>query len=97
MRAIGAQTRTLMGVFVMEGALQGILSWLVAVPVAFVAAQPLARLLGQTMLDINLDFAFHWPSVAIWLVLVTAIAAYAAIFPARAAARISVRQALSYS
>jgi putative ABC transport system permease protein len=97
MRAIGARSRTLMGVFVMEGALQGLLSWVVALPVAFVVARPLARLLGQTMLDINLDFSFHWPAVALWLGLSILIAACAAIFPARTAARVSVRQALSYS
>lgn len=97
LRAIGAQNRTLMGLFVLEGVLQGVLSWLIAVPVSFVVAQPLARLLGQTMLDIDLDFAYHWPGVALWLVAVVAIAAYAAVFPARAAARISVRQALSYA
>ncbi len=97
LRAIGAQNRTLMGLFITEGVLQGLLSWLIAVPVSFAVAQPLARLLGQTMLDIDLDFAYHWPAVAIWLAGVTAIAAYAAVFPARAAARISVREALMYA
>ena len=43
----------------MEGVLQGVLSWLVAVPLAFFISQPLARLLGQTMLEIDLDFAFN--------------------------------------
>ncbi len=97
LRAVGARNRTLMGLFITEGVLQGVLSWLAAVPVSFGVAQPLARLLGQTMLDINLDFAYHWPAVAIWLAAVVAIAACAAIFPARAAARISVRQALAYA
>lgn len=97
MRAIGAQSRTIRGAFVMEGVLQGFMSWFIALPFAFLLAQPLARALGQTMLDIDLDFAFHWPSVLPWLVLVVAIAAYAAIFPARSAVRISVRQALTYS
>jgi len=95
--AIGARNHTLMGLFITEGILQGLLSWLIAVPISFVVAQPLARLLGQTMLDIDLDFAYHWPAVAVWLIAVVAIAAYAAVFPARAAARISVREALMYA
>ncbi len=97
LRAIGARNRTLMGLFITEGVLQGVLSWLIAVPVSFVVARPLARLLGQTMLDIDLDFAYHWLAVVIWLAAVVAIAAYAAVFPARAAARISVREALAYA
>lgn len=97
LRAIGARTRTLMGLFVMEGVLQGVLSWLVAVPVSFAIARPLARLLGQTMLDIDLDFAYDWRAVAIWLGVVIIIAAYAALSPARSAARISVREALAYA
>ncbi len=79
------------------GVLQGLLSWLVAVPVSFAIAQPLARLLGQTMLDIDLDFAYDWLAVAIWLGVVIISAAYAAISPARHAARISVREALAYA
>lgn len=35
LRSIGAQSPTIMTMFVMEGVLQGIMSWLVAVPLAF--------------------------------------------------------------
>src|SRR3972149_1679279 len=34
MRAIGAVTRTLLGMFILEGMIQGILSWTLAVPLA---------------------------------------------------------------
>jgi putative ABC transport system permease protein len=97
LRAIGARSRTLMGIFMMEGALQGLMSWLIAVPVSFVIAQPLARLMGQIMLDIDLDFAYNWPAVAVWLGVVIGIALCAAMFPAQNATKISVRQALAYS
>jgi putative ABC transport system permease protein len=86
-----------MGIFMMEGALQGLMSWLIAVPVSFVIAQPLARLMGQIMLDIDLDFAYNWPAVAVWLGVVIGIALCAAMFPAQNATKISVRQALAYS
>ncbi len=97
LRAIGARSRTLMGIFVTEGVLQGVLSFLVAVPLSFVLARPLARLMGQVMLNIDLDFSYNWLAVAVWLALVVAIAACAAVWPARGAARISVREALAYS
>lgn len=97
MRAIGARSGTLTGLFMMEGLLQGLISWLLAVPISFVVAQPLARLLGQTMIDVNLDFVYNGSAVLIWLGATVAIAALFSIGPARNATRISVRQALAYS
>jgi putative ABC transport system permease protein len=40
MRAIGARSKTIMGMFMMEGVLQGWFSWVVAVPVSFFLARP---------------------------------------------------------
>ncbi len=97
MRAIGAGSGTIMSLFMLEGILQGLISWAVAVPIAYLAAQPLARLLGQTMIDIDLDYAFNLPAVFIWLAVVLVIAATFSIGPARSATRISVRQSLAYA
>lgn len=97
MRAIGAQSRTIMGLFMLEGMLQGLISWVVAVPIAFAVGGPLARLLGQTMIDVDLDYAFNLPAVFIWLGTVLVIAALFSTGPARGATRISVRQSLAYA
>lgn len=97
MRAIGAQSRTIMGLFMLEGVLQGLISWALAVPIAFAVGGPLARLLGQTMIDVDLDYAFNLPAVFIWLVTVMVIAALFSTGPARNATRISVRQSLAYA
>ena len=96
LRAIGADSATIMGMFVMEGVLQGVLSWLVAMPLAFVVARPLSAALGQVILNTNLDFAFNYAAVAIWLVAIVAIATAASLFPAYSATRISVRDSLAY-
>jgi putative ABC transport system permease protein len=97
MRAIGAQSRTIMGLFMLEGVLQGLISWVLAVPIAFAVGGPLARLLGQTMIDVDLDYAFNLPAVFIWLATVLVIAALFSTGPARNATRISVRQSLAYA
>jgi putative ABC transport system permease protein len=97
MRAVGAQSRTILSLFVMEGTLQGLLSWLVSFPVALLVARPLARQLGQTMIEVDLDYAFNWPAVLIWLVAVTIIALLSSILPARKATRVSVRESLAFS
>ena len=96
MRAIGGRTRTIMALFIMEGLLQGLLSWLAAVPLAFLLAQPMARLLGQTMIEVDLDFAFNGTAVLIWLLIVATLSVLAAVLPARRAAQISVRESLAY-
>jgi putative ABC transport system permease protein len=56
----------------------------------------LARLLGQVMLEVDLDFAFDFSAVALWLVSVVIIATLASLLPARSAARLSVRASLAY-
>ena len=97
MRAVGARDRTIMSLFIMEGMLQGLLSWLLAIPLSWLLAPPLTRLLGETMIGVALDFAYDWTAVGLWLVLVLVIAAVAAVGPARRATRISVRESLAYS
>jgi putative ABC transport system permease protein len=96
MRAIGANTRTILSIFIMEGVLQGLISFLIAAPLAYLVSQPLARLLGQVMLEVDLDFAFDFSAVALWLVSVVIIATLASLLPARSAARLSVRASLAY-
>ncbi len=97
MRAIGAGSRSIMALFVAEGILQGLMSWALAVPIAIVVARPLARQLGQTMIDVDLDFAFNWPAVLAWLLAILALALLASVLPARRAANISVRESLAYA
>lgn len=97
MRAIGARSRSIMGMFVMEGVLQGLFSWAVAVPLSYLIGYPVARQLGQTMLDIDLDYSYNYTAVLIWLGVILVIAALAAIVPARSATRISVRESLAYA
>ncbi len=96
MRALGAQSGTIVSLYLMEGMLQGLLSWAVSVPVAYLISQPMARLLGQRMLDLDLDYAFHYPAVFIWLVLAMTFAVGASMWPAKMAARALVRENLSY-
>ncbi len=97
MRAIGASTRTLLGMFVVEGFLQGLISWVIAVPIAFVAGKPLSAALGQAIFSVDLDYQFNLPAVGAWLVLIMVISALASILPARNATRISVRESLAYA
>ncbi|MCG3208989.1 MAG: hypothetical protein FOGNACKC_02602 [Anaerolineae bacterium] len=97
LRAIGAKTPVIMGMLVLEGVLQGVLSWLVAVPLSWALGQPLAALMGRAMFDIALDYQYSTPAMAVWLAMVAAIAVLASLMPARNATRISVRESLAYA
>ncbi|MEW5960955.1 MAG: FtsX-like permease family protein, partial [Chloroflexota bacterium] len=94
MRAIGARSRTIMGMFVMEGVLQGLFSWLMAVPLSYLLFRPLARALGQAMFEANLDSQYNYEAVLVWLVIIVLISTLASILPARNATQISVRESL---
>jgi putative ABC transport system permease protein len=96
LRSIGGTTPVIMAMFILEGVLQGLMSWALAVPLSYLIARPVAAQLGRTIFQVGLDFAYDYTAVLIWLVAVTAIAFLASIIPAHAAARISVRESLAY-
>jgi putative ABC transport system permease protein len=96
MRSMGAKSGVITLLYLMEGTLQGLLSWLISVPIAYAVSQPLARLLGQRMLELDLDYAFNTLAVFIWLSVVLVFAVSASIWPARLAARARVRENLVY-
>ena len=97
LRAVGARSHTIMGMFVMEGILQGLFSWIIAVPLSFVFGSYMAKTLGQVMFSANLDYAYNYSAVLIWLVVVVIISILASVLPARTATRISVRTSLAYA
>jgi putative ABC transport system permease protein len=97
LRAVGARTRTILGMFVMEGVLQGVISWLIAMPLSFLIAQPMASVLGKVMFNADLTFRFNYAAVVVWLVIVLVISTIASVLPARNATRISVRDSLAYA
>jgi putative ABC transport system permease protein len=96
MRAVGARTLTLMGMFVMEGVLQGLFSWAVAVPLSIFVAGAAANAVGQAMFDANLDYSYNYPAVLVWLAVILVISTFASLIPAFNATRVSVRDSLAY-
>jgi putative ABC transport system permease protein len=97
LRAVGARTRTILGMFVMEGVLQGVISWLIAAPLSFLIAQPMASALGKIMFSADLSFRYNWIALGIWLLIILIISTIASVLPARSATRISVRDSLTYA
>jgi putative ABC transport system permease protein len=96
MRAIGATSLAIVGVFVMEGLFVGGLSWLLAIPVSIPGARLFGNVIGAAVLELPLDFAYSTDGLVLWLLIVAVISALASLLPALRAAGVSVREALAY-
>jgi putative ABC transport system permease protein len=96
MRAIGASGVAIGKVFVVEALCIGILSWLLGAILALPVAMLLSYQVGVLFLQSPLAFSFSFLGVGIWLVLSTLLSVLASLMPAWNAARLSVREVLSY-
>jgi putative ABC transport system permease protein len=96
MRAIGAADGAVAWVFIVEGILIGLISWLAgslcAVPLSYL----LSDALGMALLQSPLARTFSMQGVWLWLVAVVILSALASFLPARNASRLTVRDVLAY-
>ncbi len=96
MRAIGATSLNVAGIFVAEGMLIGVLSWLLAVPFSYPGAYAFSSTIGKQLLELPLDFKYPLSALVLWVVVVLVLSALASLWPALRATRISVRESLAY-
>lgn len=96
LRAIGASTPAVMRIFLGEGLMVGLVSWLLAIPLAWPLSRLLCTQLGLVLIQTPLNFHFSLLGPAVSLLFIIVVAAAATFFPARNATRLSVREVLSY-
>lgn len=96
MRAIGASSLAIVGMFVVEGMMVGAFSWLLAMPLSYPGARLFSDLIGEILLEMPLDFKYSVNGVVFWLLIVSVISALASLWPALRATKVSVREALAY-
>jgi putative ABC transport system permease protein len=96
MRATGATSLAVAGIFISEGVLVGVLSWLLAVPISYPGARFLSDALGDSLIRIPLEFTYSVDGVGFWLLVVIVLSALASLWPALQATRVSVRESLAY-
>jgi len=96
MRAIGAGTDVVVQIFIVEGAIIGLLSWLIALVFAWPLGKVISSTVGGQMVGFALSYTFSLTGVGIWLVAAVLLSVVASYFPAQNAARLTVRQVLSY-
>ncbi len=97
MRAIGASSWQVIRLFIGEGVLLGLISWIIALPLSvpvayFFTTQGLSFALNQ-----QLVYTFTPTGAILWFVIITLLAVVASALPARGASKISVQESLAYS
>jgi putative ABC transport system permease protein len=95
MRAIGASSRSIFGMFIGEGLILGLLSWGIATPLSIPAGQLMTKALGAALQG-EIIYKYTPAGALIWLVIITILSIVASFLPARGATRISVRESLHY-
>ncbi len=96
MRAIGASNGAVLRIVLAEGLLIGALSWLLGAIFAIPVSMLLCNAVGVLLFQTPLSYTFSFAGALIWLGLVLIIAGLASALPARAAARLTVRDVLAY-
>lgn len=96
LRAIGASSGSVARVFVFEGVLIGVLSWVISLPVALPMSRLICGAVGDGLMGMPLTFSFSTSGAWLWLLLVLSLSALASFLPARHASRLTVREVLAY-
>jgi putative ABC transport system permease protein len=97
LRSLGAQGRVIQTTVILEGLTVSLLSTVLAALISVPLSILLGNALGQTLLLVPLDYRFPTRGLAAWLLLVTVITVLACWAPARSAARLTIRDALTYN
>jgi putative ABC transport system permease protein len=96
LRSMGAGRSLLRRLVLAEGLAFALISWVLAVLLAWPLTIALDRVMGNSLLGNPLSFAFSVPAALGWLALVVVIGLAACWLPAEGAARMTIREALAY-
>jgi putative ABC transport system permease protein len=96
LRAIGATDGTLMRMVLVEGALIGLISWLLASIVAFPISEIMSDSITLALFGSPANFGFTPLGFILWLGVVVVLAVLASVIPARGATHLTIREVLAY-
>ncbi len=96
MRSIGAVDKVIMRMVILEGVVIGGISWLLGALLSFPITYMLASIVSLAVFNSPIDTKITWDGYLLWLIVVLLLSAIASILPARNAARLTIREVLSY-
>jgi putative ABC transport system permease protein len=95
MRAVGASSADIGMIFIGEGLMLGLFSWVVAVPLSILAGRPFVKAIGQ-VIQFPGRYQPSFSGLWIWLTIVVVLSLVASWLPAQRASQISVNESLAY-
>jgi putative ABC transport system permease protein len=96
MRSIGAVDTVIMRTVISEGVVIGAISWGLGAVLSVPFSYLLSAILSKAIFNFLIPVKFTLMGFIIWLFIVLALAAVASVIPARKAARLTIREVLSY-
>jgi len=96
MRAIGATDRQVMKLVIVEGAIIGMISWFFGVLLAFPISYLMSYIINISIFGVAGEFSFTYEGFLLWLGIVIVLSVVASILPANNAAKLTIREVLSY-
>jgi putative ABC transport system permease protein len=96
MRAIGATDRQVMTLVIIEGAIIGVISWILAALLAFPISYLMSNIINSSVFGVMGEFSITANGFVIWLGIVSLLSIIASILPAQNAARLTIREVLAY-
>ena len=97
LRAIGAPSKTIFRLFMLEGLFHGFFAWLLCIPLAYYLAEPVSIELGKHLFGIQLDYVFDISATGYWLAITLCLAFFASFSPAFGASKKPVHNLLSHN
>ena len=95
MRAIGASSPAIAGLFIGEGLMLGVLAWALAIPLSIPLGNLFTRAIGASI-KFNVIYQFAWAGAGLWLLGIIMLSFLASAIPAMRATQVSVRESLAY-
>lgn len=96
MRTLGGTSSAIVRNVVGEGVFIGLMSWAIGVALSLPLSWMTGRLLGRLAYDLPLPLTVSVQAIGLWLLAILAGAALASAWPARQAARLTVRDTLAH-
>ncbi len=96
MRAIGASSRSIMQLVMVEGVLIALISWVLGSLLAIPLSRLLSYIVGMAFMQAPLSYTFSQVGLLLWLGIVLVLAGVASLLPAWNASRLTVRDVLAY-
>jgi putative ABC transport system permease protein len=96
LRAIGARSRSILGMVQLEGLVMALLGWLLSLPLSVPVSVVLGQAFGRIMFAVPTALTPEPGGALRWLALVTAVSVLACAWPAWQAMRMPVARALQY-